>query len=313
MMVDLTSERDLTLAAGTTIRFSVVVLTYARDEMLGRTLETLAETAGARTDYEVILVDNNVDDVDRTGQIARFAHHQLVRTGANKGVSARNDGMAVARGEIIVLLDDDVFVKTQGFLGVFAAAFDAHPDVGVLNVRKLDSATLTLLPECVPHTDKGMDMDKPFFTFRFIGGLVAVRRTVFETLGGYSTDFFYGEEERDWSYRIIKAGWKIYYEPGVTAVETNHSGGRSPRERLRTQILGNRYIISFLHRPTLVMLYDSIFFTAKMWLHERGRLDVLGALRLFTAWLRKPDRRRRAPIDGKTQAYIRACGGTIWR
>jgi len=40
---------------------------------------------------------------------------------------------------------------------------------------------------------------------------------------------------------------------------------------------------------------------------------VLGALRLFTAWLRKPDRRRRAPIDGKTQAYIRACGGTIWR
>jgi GT2 family glycosyltransferase len=295
------------------IRFSVVILTYARDDALGLTLDRLRWALGPRHDVEVILVDNNVDDLDRSAMVADFPFHQLVRTGVNKGVSARNDGMDVARGEIIALLDDDVLVETADFLDRFAAVFDAKPDVGVVNVRKLDGATMTLLPECVPHTRKSVDTSRPFETFRFVGGLVAMRRAVHATLGGFSPDFFYGAEEREYSYRIIKAGWKIYYSPDVVAIETNHEGGRKPRAQLRTETLLNTYIIAFLHKSWPVFFVDVVLFTVFLWIKERGRIDVWSAIRRFAAWLRRPDRARRHPMDRKALNYIRACGGATWR
>jgi GT2 family glycosyltransferase len=295
------------------IAVSVVILTYARDPSLAATLQSLRAAVGGRSNVEVILVDNNVDDVDRSAMVSGFPHWQWVRTGSNKGVSARNDGMDAARGEILVLLDDDVLIQTPGALEIFEADFAAHPEVGVVNVRKLDGATMSVLPECVPHTRKDLDIEQPFFTFRFVGGLVGVRRRLHRELGGFSRDLFYGEEEREYSYRIIKAGWKIYYEPRISAVETNNPGGRRSRKSLRTEILANRYIISFLHRPAPVMVFDFLVFTAYLFALERGRLGVGTAVGRFLAWLRKPGRARRNPIGPAERAYIRACGGTIWR
>jgi GT2 family glycosyltransferase len=298
---------------GEAVAVSVVILTYARDPSLDATLQSLRAAVGSRTDVEVVLVDNNVDDIDRSGKVSGFPHWRLVRTGSNKGVSARNDGMEAARGEILVLLDDDVLIQTPGPLEIFEADFAAHPEVGVVNVRKLDGATMSVLPECVPHTRKDLDIDQPFMTFRFVGGLVGLRRQLYRELGGFSRDLFYGEEEREWSYRIIKAGWKIYYEPRITAVETNNPGGRRSRKSLRTEILANRYIISFLHRPAMVMVFDFLVFTVYLFALERGRLGVGAAIGRFVTWLRKPGRPKRAPIGPAERAYIRACGGTIWR
>jgi GT2 family glycosyltransferase len=295
------------------IVFSLVILTYARDPALVITLEALSSAMGARQDVEIILVDNNTDAVDRTHLISGFPNPRLVRTGRNKGVSGRNDGMNIARGEILVLLDDDVWVQTPGFLDIFKDGFDANPDVGVINVRKLDGETLSVLPECVPHTRKGLDLDQPFYTFRFIGGLVGLRRSLYLALGGYSAELFYGEEEREYSYRILKGGWRIYYEPRITAIETNNSGGRRSRRSLRTEILANRYIISFLHRPLAVMIFDFLVFTLYIFVKEKGQIDAHKAIHRFVAWLRTPGRARRKPIGPAERAYIRACGGTIWR
>jgi GT2 family glycosyltransferase len=178
------------------VRFSVVILTYARDDALRTTLGLLHQAIEGRRDVEVILVDNNVDGVDRSSLLAAFPISRVVATGENKGVSARNDGMAVARGEFIALLDDDVLLQTPDFLDRFAAIFEERPDVGVVNVRKLEARTMTLLAECVPHTRKSIDTTKPFLTFRFIGGLVGLRREVFQALGGFNPDFFYGQEDR---------------------------------------------------------------------------------------------------------------------
>jgi GT2 family glycosyltransferase len=295
------------------IGISVVVLTFGRDSILPNTLAALTQAMGGRKDVELVLVDNNADGIDRTAFLAGFPHGKLVRTGVNKGVSARNDGMDVARGEVLVLLDDDVLVRTEGFLDLFEAAFRDHPEVGAVNVRKLDSLTNTVLPETIPHTRKDMDIERPFFTFRFVGGLVALRRQVHLELGGFDRSLFYGEEEREYSYRMLKAGWRMYYEPAITAVETNHAGGRRSRVSLRTEILSNRYIISYLHRPTLVMLFDFVVFTSFLFVLERGRLGVPQAVARFLRWLVTPGRPPRRPIGPKERAYIRACGGTIWR
>jgi hypothetical protein len=61
------------------------------------------------------------------------------------------------------------------------------------------------------------------------------------------------------------------------------------------------------------MVFDMIVFTSYFFLLERGRVDVGRAVGRFLTWLRTPGRPKRAPIGAREKAYIRSCGGTIWR
>jgi hypothetical protein len=61
------------------------------------------------------------------------------------------------------------------------------------------------------------------------------------------------------------------------------------------------------------MLFDFVVFTSFLFVLERGRLGVPEAVGRFLRWLGRPGRPRRRPIGPREQAYIRACGGTIWR
>jgi GT2 family glycosyltransferase len=292
---------------------SIVILTYARDDTLKATLADLKSKRSDWSAVEIVLVDNNPDALDRTDLLAGFPFRRLIKTGVNRGVSARNDGMAAARGEIVVLLDDDVLVETADFLERFKADFDARPDVGLIAVKKLDAASGVFLPECIPHTDKQVDISRPFVTFRFVGGLVGVRRAMFEAVGGFSPEFFFGLEEHEYSYRIIKAGWKILFDPEIVALETNASGGRMNKVDRATETLAGRYKIAYLHMPLLSAWANAVLFTAFLVAHERGRVDVIGALRKFIGWLAEPGHTRRAPIDRRTRDYILECGGVTWR
>ena len=295
------------------VRFSVVVLTFARDSSIEPTLASLHAAIGPRDDVEVILVDNNPDAVDRAPMVARFSRPKVVKTGENRGVSARNDGMAAAAGEFIVVLDDDVLIQSLDLFERLEADFAAHPQVGLIVVRKLDAATLRQREDCIPHTNKRIDLSQPFYTFKFIGGLVALRRAVFDGVGGYNPTIFFGAEEKEYSYRIIGAGWKIYYDPAIIALEQNAPGGRPDLMKSNTDLVMNTYKIAFLHKSWPAAAADAAVFTLFMGTTRFGEVSVLGALAGFRAWLKRPDRPRRRPLGAKALAYIRECGGATWR
>ena len=296
-----------------TIRFSVVVLTYARDAILADTLARLAECLGAREDYEVILVDNNPTRDDREALLTRFAHRQYLFSGGNKGVHARNDGFDAARGAYIVLLDDDVLVETPAMLDLFAARFAEDDRLGAITVRKHVRGETRRRVDLIPHTRKDVDLASTFLTFRFVGGCVAFRTACLREVGGFLPDFFYGLEEIELSYRIIDAGWRIRYDPSVACEELEHPAGRDARKRVQTQRLANKYIISYLRMPFPEVLVNAALFTPYLLLRQRGQASVAGAVRQFLAWRRRPDRPPRKAISRDTAAYIRACGGSVWR
>jgi len=94
------------------IQVSVVIPTFNREKLLSQTLDALAQQAGG-IDYEVIFVNNGSSDNSfallqeraRT-QPNRFRAYYIAPTG---GPSApRNHGIRYAKGEIVVILDDDV-------------------------------------------------------------------------------------------------------------------------------------------------------------------------------------------------------------
>lgn len=295
------------------VRFSIVVLTYARDGILAQVLERLAAHLAGRSDYELILVDNNVAAVDRAAQLAPFHATQWLWDGVNKGVSARNLGFAAARGEIIVLLDDDVFVDTPDMLDRFAARFDAAPRLGAVTVCKTVRGETRRRVDLIPHTDKSIDLTRSFATFRFVGGCVGFRAAALADTGGFLPDFFYGLEEIELSYRLIDRGWTILYDPDIRCEELEHPAGRRAKRAVQTDRLANKFIISFLRMPQPWVWLNMVAFVPYAYVFARGEMDVPGAIRQFLAWHRRPGRPPRRPIGRAAVRYIRDCGGTIWR
>ncbi|MEH3123074.1 MAG: glycosyltransferase [Sphingomonas phyllosphaerae] len=296
-----------------TIRFSVVVLTYARDQILADTLTRLHECLGPRDDYELVLVDNNAERGTRETLLDPFVHRQYLFSGFNKGVHARNDGFDAARGEIIVLLDDDVLVETPDMLDLFAARFEEDDRLGAITVRKHVRGETRRRVDLIPHTRKDVDLTSTFLTFRFVGGCVAFRTACLREVGGFLPDFFYGLEEIELSYRIIDAGWRIRYDPAITCEELEHPAGRDAKKRVQTQRLANKYIISYLRMPFPEVLVNAALFTPYLLMRQRGQASVTGAVRKFLDWRKRPDRPQRKAISRETAAYIRECGGSVWK
>ena len=294
-------------------RFSIIILTYAREATLAETLERLAGHLQGRSDYELLLVDNNIEAVGRAAQLAPFNAAKVLWDGRNKGVAARNHGIDVARGEFIILLDDDVFVDTPDFLDRFGALFDAEETLGSVTTRKYVRGETRRRLDLIPHTDKSVDLTRPFHTFRFVGGCVGFRTSMLREVGGFLPDFFYGLEEVELAYRIIDGGWTIRYEPDIVSEELEHPAGRRPKREVQTDRLANKYIISYLRMPQPWLLLNMVAFTPYLLYFAGGEASVSGAVRQFAAWLRKSDRPRRRPIGKAATRYIRACGGSTWR
>jgi GT2 family glycosyltransferase len=304
---------DAASQASTAPRFSIVILTFSRDAILAEILDRLRATLGDRVDYELILVDNNVELGDRAALLDGFVTARLLREGRNKGVVARNDGIAAARGEFVILLDDDVFVETPDFLDRFAAHFAMEAKCGAVTIRKHVRGETRRRVDLIPHTRKDIDLDHPFRTFRFVGGCVGFRAAMLAEVGGFLPDFFYGLEEIELSYRIVDAGWTILYAPDIAAEELEHPAGRRPKRAVQTDRLANKYIISYLRMPFPEILVNFALFTPYAMFFARGDVSVPGAVGQFVRWLRRRDRIARKPISRAAAAYIRSCGGAVWR
>lgn len=96
----------------TTPRLSVVVPTYNRASTVARLLEQLADQTLPPSEYEVVVVDDG-SKVDPRPELAKLElpYRLTVERQANGGPGrARNKGVSLAKGEIVLFLDDDMQV-----------------------------------------------------------------------------------------------------------------------------------------------------------------------------------------------------------
>lgn len=292
---------------------SIVLLTYGRDEVVQGLLNHIRPMIARRTDVEVVLVDNNDDERDRSAMLAGFPVTKLHKTGLNLGATlGRNCGIKVASGKYLLFLDDDAVVYPVDFVDVVVRLFASYPKAGVFAFKSLDFNTKKLITEEFPHTNKHLSADTPFKTFRFIGVANAVRREVFEKVGLYRPDFFYGAEEFDLAYRAIKAGYEIWYTPEVWVLHKHDPGGRMPSMTAVESNYRNKLKVGFLHLPSHIRLINMVAWTGFVIWRSRGKVAWRRVLKEFYAWASK-NRHERLPLGPEARRYIRSCGGAIWR
>ena len=88
-------------------------------------------------DSQVIVVDNASTDGSTEAVTRLYPEATLIRNTVNKGYAgATNQGIAVARGEYLLLLNNDTEIRL-GAISYLADFMDRNPDVGVASCHTI--------------------------------------------------------------------------------------------------------------------------------------------------------------------------------
>lgn len=191
--------------------FSVVIPFYNRREEVEPCLRSfLSQEIPSGWEGELIAVDNGSTD-GTVEELGRFAVRVLSCTRPGPA-AARNDGVAAARGEVILLADSDC-VARPGWLAEMLGAFD-DPEVLIAGGRIRGTRPRTgverfaeefgiLDQEVFLHGRTGMP---PFFAT----ANMAVRRAAWEAAGGFDEELRVGEDA-DFCWRVMDRGGAMLY------------------------------------------------------------------------------------------------------
>lgn len=205
-----------------TIRTSIVVLCYnGLEETTRPCLDSIIANTPVGS-YELIVVDNA--SADGTAQYlqsfaAQHAHVRIQLNDTNKGYAGgNNDGIKLAQGQYIVLLNNDTLVPS-GWLNSLLKLFNEQPDVGLVG-PVTNSAGNEQRIELKGLNEKNFEeiaaayverQKEVWFTTEKLGFFcVAMRRTLPEKIGYLDEKFGIGMfEDDDYCIRAKKAGFTL--------------------------------------------------------------------------------------------------------
>ena len=111
--------------------FSLIVPTRGRPAQLRRMLDSVADTAAHPERIELILVSDDDDPASRLTHPQLDVRHAIGPAGRTMG-ALNNAGYRASSGRYVMLLNDDVIVRTRGWDAVALRCFARFPDPFVL-------------------------------------------------------------------------------------------------------------------------------------------------------------------------------------
>jgi GT2 family glycosyltransferase len=206
---------------------SVVIPTHQRRASILRALEALAHQDISIDSFEVVVSVDGSDDGTEEALAAFDAPYTLrVIHGPRRGrAAACNAAIDLARGEIVVILDDDMepapaclrnhsLHHTPGSRICAMGAVPIQVDPTSRPVVRYVAAKFD------KHLEKLAEPDHEFVVRDFYSGNASVRRDVLTETGRFDEDFvLYGNEDIDLSLRLRDAGVTLVYDPAAVAYQ----------------------------------------------------------------------------------------------
>jgi GT2 family glycosyltransferase len=271
---------------------TIIIVNWNTRELLRHCLASVYEQT-TRISFSVIVVDNASADGSVEMVTRDFTQVRLIANTENRGfAAANNQGMAVAEGRYILLLNSDTIVLDRAIEKTMVFA-DAHAKTAVVGCRVLN-ADGTLQNSCFMFPS-GLNMllsatylYKLFPGHRLFGRehmtywdrqdarnvevvsgcFLFVRREAIEQVGLMDEAFFMYAEETDWCYRFRKAGWAVTFAPSAGIIHLGGASSRQAASAMRLQLSGSLLYFLKKHRsrPEYVLgcLLTVLFFLIRI-------------------------------------------------
>jgi len=240
------------------IILSIIIISYNTKELLEQCINSIIKSLmnseskhqASSVSYEIIVVDNNSKD-DSVKFVNSLIRNKLaiklIENKENVGFAkANNQGIKIAKGEYIMLLNSDTIVQNNA-LEILVDYLEENPDIAVLG-PKLLNADQTSQPSVGNFPSLPVVANMLFFEHfvpnRFVrwspkttravdwvmGAALMSRREIFNKIGGLDENIFMYMEELEWCYRIKKNGYKIYFYPQAKIVHLGQGSSKTGRK-----------------------------------------------------------------------------------
>jgi len=206
---------------------------------------------------EIIVVDNISPDESCEMIRKEFPEVKLIANKENVGFSkANNQGVAVAKGDYVLILNPDTVVGEDTFAKILYQANQLE-NLGILGVKLIDGTG-----QFLPESKRGLPTPRVAFNKIFgfsnskkgkyyathleenesgnidvlVGAFMLMERSKYNEVGGFDEDYFMYGEDIDLSYKLLKKGYKNYYYPKTQII---HYKGESTAKNAK--YLGDFY------------------------------------------------------------------------
>lgn len=226
---------------------SVIIPTYNEEKNIERCLRALEEQTVPREDFEIIVVDGQ--STDRTVEIAKGYADRLIQQVSEGVGGARNDGVRIARGDIIVTTDADC-IPHREWLEVVQESFENEDVVAVtgyldpFDCEDLNRFEAYLYRQLFRISNHILTVFAIIGYYHLCGANSAFDRNVFLEIGGYQ-DLPYSDDIE--IFKRLKPMGKMVLE---NRMKVNYSIRRIKKMSLI------RYIYQITRNDFLVMILN---------------------------------------------------------
>src|SRR5438876_264170 len=224
-----TEIRPLAFVDSKEPRVTIIVPMYGKPLLTYTCLKSIQANSPPGS-YEVLIVDDASAE-PASISLAAVTGVRFLRNDTNVGfVRSCNSGASLARGAILVFLNNDTVV-TPGWLEALTAVLREHPDAGLVGAKLIypdgrlqEAGGVVWRDASAWNYGRGDDPHKPEYNYlREVdycsGACLAVDRALFDQIGGFDVRFAPAYcEDTDFAFAVRAAGRKVYYQPLATIV-----------------------------------------------------------------------------------------------
>ena len=255
------------------MKITIAIPNFNGENLLEKNLPNIIK-AGAD---EVIVLDDCSKDSslellqklqNPNNKLQTNSKFKILKHKKNKGfIPSVNELFIQAEGEMVILLNNDVYVEKE-FIKPLIKHFE-NPKVFAVNLHEEgEGPAISFWKDGFYEFKRGKEAEKIQKSAWASGGSAAFRKSVWQELGGFDDLFapFYWEDI-DISFRAIKVGYEILWEPG-SRVKHDH-------ETTIKKAFSEKYIRWVQQRNQLLYIWKNITDSKLKSEHRNGLIKRL--------------------------------------
>lgn len=287
------------------MKISVVIPNYNGENLLKKNLpKVIAAIEKYDGEKEIIVtddasLDNSKEAVEEIKKLSKNLKITFLVSSKNKGFSTNvNRGVDKTSGEIVILLNTDVS-PNEDFLKPLLKHFKSQKvfAVGCLERSIENDGNIVLRGRGIGKWKRGFLVHKrgevnKEDTLWVSGGSGAFRKEIWEKLGGFNNlyDPFYWEDI-DLSYRALKSGYRVLFEPNSLVTHEHEKGAiksKYSQKQVKEIAYRNQFIFTWLNLTDKKLLFLHFFFIPYHLFKTMLKFDFLFVFAFFRAFILLP-------------------------